>query len=93
MVLRTSMFGRQTVRELYKHIGVLDYLIEVNDKEKSIKNRKPNEAKDLEYFYYLCWEMYKLIDDSKFKVAKYDNPKVICRICLPLPKQIHFCSI
>ena len=71
-----SMFGRQTVRELYKHIGVLDYLIEVNDKEKSIKNRKPNEAKDLEYFYYLCWEMYKLIDDSKFKVAKYDNQKL-----------------
>ena len=43
----------------------------MNDKEKSI-NRKPNEAKDLES-HYLCWEMYKLIDDSKFKVAKYDN--------------------
>lgn len=71
-----SLFGRQTVKELYKHIGILDYLIEVNDKEKSIKNRKPNEAKDLEYFYYLCWEMYKLIDDSKFKVAKYDNQKL-----------------
>ncbi len=71
-----SLFGRQTVKELYKHIGVLDYLIEFNDKEKSITNRKPNEARDLEYFYYLCWEMYKLIDDSKFKVAKYDNKKL-----------------
>jgi len=71
-----TMFGRRSVSELYKSIGVLDYLVEFNDQEKTIKTRKPNESKDLEYFYYLCWEMYKLIDDSKFKVGKYANQKL-----------------
>ena len=71
-----NMFGRQTVSELYKSIGVLDYLVDFNDQERTIKTRPPNEANDLQYFYYLCWEIYKLIDDSKFTIPKYKNKKL-----------------
>ena len=56
-------------------------------KRKSIKNPENlTKQKTLEYFYYLCWEMYKLIDDSKFKVAKYDNQKLFAEYRLPLSK-------
>ena len=75
-VNRGRIFSRKVLGELYRDIAVMDILVELNDEEKTIKTKVPNEANDLQYFYYLCWEMYKLIDDSKFTIPKYQNQKL-----------------
>ena len=71
-----SFFARKVIMELYNQIGVLDYLRKFNDNEKTIKGKTPNDSRDLGYFYYLCWTMYQLIDDSKFTIPKNENQKL-----------------
>ena len=78
-VNRGRIFSQKVIAELFREIAVMDQLVKLNDVEKTIKNRKPNETNDLQYFYYLCWEMYKLIDDSKFTIPKYENQKLFAQ--------------
>ena len=73
---RGRIFSIKVVAELYRQIAVMEKLVNLNDEEKTIKSRVPNETEDLQYFYYLCWELYKLVDDSKFKTPKYNNQKL-----------------
>ena len=66
-------FHIKVVAELYRQIAVMEKLVNLNDEEKTIKNPEfLMKLEDLQYFYYLCWEMYKLVDDSKFKTPKYE---------------------
>ena len=76
---RGRIFSIKVVAELYRQIAVMEKLVNLNDEEKTIKSRVPNETEDLQYFYYLCWEMYKLIDDSKFTIPKYENQKLFAQ--------------
>jgi len=76
---RGRIFSIRVIAELYRQIAVMEKLVKLNDEEKTIKSRVPNETEDLQYFYYLCWEMYKLVDDSKFKTPKYNNQKLFAQ--------------
>ena len=78
-VNRGRIFSKRVLRELFRDVAVMDMLVELNDEEKKIKSKKPNESNDLQYFYYLCWEMYKLIEDSKFSIPKYQTQKLFAQ--------------
>lgn len=80
---KSASFKGSAIRELLISTKTMDRLIEVNEKEMTFSStRKPSDRTDLQYFYYLCWEMYKLIDDSVFKKGRYSNDKLFAEFCV-----------
>lgn len=90
LATRSELFSRSVIEELIKIQALMKTLIEVNDYEKTLKTPQPNEARDLQYFYYLCWEMYKLIEDKKFAVPKYSNQKLFAEFVYHFQKRFTF---
>ena len=78
---RGRIFSIRVIAELYRQIAVMEKLVKLNDEEKTIKSRVPNETEDPQYFIIFVG-MYKLVDDSKFKTPKYNNQNYLHSSCI-----------
>ena len=62
---------RDGVFDEFRNIeNYLDHLILVNQYEQEFEAVQPNDTQVLQYFYYLSWQMYNLLDEKLFTKKK-----------------------
>lgn len=66
----TSWFRDGVFDEFRNMENYLDQLILINQYEQEFEAVQPNDTQVLQYFYYLSWQMYNLLDEKLFVKKK-----------------------
>ena len=68
--LGTAWFRDGVFDEFQNMENYLDKLIRINQNEQEFEANQPNDTQVLQYFYYLSWQMYHLLEEKLFTKKK-----------------------